>query len=860
MKKTWFKNLFRDIKHTFSRFLSILIITAVGVAFYSGVRAASPDMQQYGDNYFKNKNFMDFKLVSTMGITKEDIAELKKQKNVKMAEGGYAFDAVVSGHSLVVNVDSQPNKNGINDIQIVKGRRALNNNEVVVEENLFQKNKLKIGKQIYLDTGNDNKITDILKNNKFTIVGTAKSPMYISAQRQISSIGNGTVKGFVYILPGVFKSEAYTEAYVKLNGVQSKNSLLANEEYNSYAKYEQKLLKSFGAKRADIAYNKFITTAQNAIDEKEQKVNKIKAQVGDIPVVSTYEAEIQKSSQALKEVKKPVWYIFGRSLNLGYETYKEDTNRIDNIGKVFPLIFFLVAALVSLTTMTRLVQQNRTETGIFKALGYSKAAISAHYLIYALLASIGGSIIGVCVGFRLFPPIIINAYDSLYFVPKSHLAFNSNLAFKASIIAVLCIAFSTVSATLQELREVPASLMRPKSPRPGKTILLEKVTFIWKRLKFSKKITARNIFRYKTRFFMTVIGIAACTGLIITGFGLKGGMSGALEEQFGKIYKYNMQVTLKSGIDNNEKNTIRDKAMKSYNIKSLLFFFVQDGNVKNQKSGSEDTYLIVPENKTDVNKYVGLKMNGKPLTLSDDGAIVTEKLAKLMDKKKGDSFEVTVNGKVLKIKIAGITEQYIQHFIYMSPKYYKAVTGEIGGPNAFYGILKSTSEKSENETIMALTKIKGISAVNFNNHAKTSYNKNLESMNAVVLVLIVSAAVLAFIVIYNLTNININERVRELATIKLLGFYNHELAGYIYIENIILTLIGSVFGIGAGIEIERFVRNAAEIDSMMFLKTIKPIYFIYSVALTICFSIIVNLFMYRKFGRIDMIESLKSAE
>ena len=1117
MRKTFFKNLFRDIKKSPSRFLSIIIIIAVGVAFYAGVRATSPDMKLSGDAYFSKNNLMDFKLISTLGLTKDDIAEVQKQNGVTKVEGSYSIDAVIEKdkRQLVLNINSLPEKSGINELRLIQGRRAESAEEAVVEERFLAENKLKLGDKIVLKSGNDTNIEDSLKNTEFKIVGTAESPLYISAQRQLSSVGNGTVRGFVYILPEGFKSEVYTEIYARTENHKSKNSLLDNESYKNNIESIEQALKTLGLSRNEIRYAEVFETANDKLNEAQakledskkeaaekfadaykqleearekiakgreelkrnevifnQKISQGKGQIEDgkkkimagekeinskikeleagklqliavkkelddsevklnsgkkqaadnisaaifgevekakrlmesdpTDVVNAYqysfiselyeknikgksfdsmysslkaanlteavkayfdiemikagfdtaaaqissgrhqiainekklhqgeialnkgimeleesknkiaiaetelnkgrqeglaklkggredledaqrevatnteklkleeekakveieegEFEIQKNREKLNDIKKPDWYVLGRSANVGYETYRQDSDRIDNIGKAFPLIFFLVAALVSLTTMTRMVQEKRMEIGTFSALGYSGGAIVAHYLIYSLSASVLGSLIGISIGFRLFPPLIMNAYRSLYSIPEKLTPFNAGLALQASIIAVLFTAAAAVAATLDELRVVPASLMRPKPPKSGKKIVLERVDFIWKKLNFTKKVTARNIFRYKERLFMTVIGIAACTGLMITGFGLKEGIIGATEAQFSDIYRYDMQGSLSKSVNETDKNAIKEKTVKDSNIKSILFSYSKNAAVKVETSKSQDAYIVVPEDKDQFNNYINLKMKGEELKLGDDGVILTKKLSKLAAKKVGDSIEITVKDKVVEARVAGITEHYVQHFVYMSPAYYKKIIGDNVSYNSFYGLLNSIAEDEEVKTSTNLKSISSINSVGFKNNVHVDFSKSMDSINSVVLVLIVSAGVLAFVVIYNLTNINITERRRELATIKLLGFYDHELAAYIYRENMILTVIGSLVGIFVGIMLNKYVVGTAETNVIMFLQKINPIYFLYSVLLTILFSVVVNLAMYKRFEKIDMIESLKSAE
>lgn len=1117
MKKTFFKNLVRDIKKTRSRFLSIVIIIAVGVSFYAGVRATSPDMKISADRYFYENDLMDFKLISTLGLTKDDVDEVEKQIGVKKAVGSYSLDGVVEKdkRSLVMNINSLQDSGGINDINIVRGRRPENNKEAIVEDKFLKGNNLEIGSKIVIGSGSSDDIADSLKNNEFEIVGTADSPLYISQQRQLSSVGNGSVKGFIYILEDVFKSEVYTEAYVRIDNDLSKNSLIYNEEYKDESRSIEETLKTLGVKRSGLRYDEILETGNDKINKAEEELNtskkeaedkfkdgydklenekdkinqgkeelkknqdifnkemedgenKIKSakaelisgknqlnlkaqeiEVGKLQIKEAkfklYNSEneiiagkgeassnissailgkvvlakaqldsdpnnpaflaeynlineiyqnnikgkdfdnmynalkrdnnldkikyhfdieetkanfdnaalkisigkkevddkeallqkgemetqaarkeieenenkisdseiqlnkgreeglkklsegkeklkqgekiinenleklrseeekanttikegqdkIEKNRYDLNHMKDPEWYVLGRSTNVGYETYRQDSDRMDNIGKAFPLIFFLVAALVSLTTMTRMVQEKRIEIGTFKALGYSIISIVSHYLIYSLTASFVGILVGISFGFKLFPALIMNAYASLYAIPYLITPFNIGLAVKSGIIVILFISISVIAATLEELKEVPSSLMRPKTPKSGKVILLERVTFLWKRLSFTKKVTARNVFRYKQRLFMTVIGVAACTGLMITGFGIREGVVGSTENQFNKIYRYDLQTNLTGNINEDEKSHMKDKIMEDTNIKSVLFSYSKNGSVKEKNPESEDVYVVVPEDGEEINSYINLTMKGKDLNLNDDGVIITEKLSKIMGKKIGDSFKITIDDKAIEVKVSSITEHYVMHYIYMSPKYYEKVTGENSRFNGFYGLLDSTESGAEDDTSKLLTKVNGVNSVSFKNNIQLNYDESVKSINAVVLVLIVSAGVLAFVVIYNLTNININERRRELATIKLLGFYNKELASYIYRENIILTVIGSLTGIGLGILLNNFVIISAETNILMFVRKVPPIYFLYSIGLTMIFSIIVNLAMYKKFDKIDMIESLKSTE
>jgi putative ABC transport system permease protein len=1061
LKKTYFKNILRDITKTFSRFISIVIIIAVGVSFYAGVRATSPDMQMSGDYYMARNNLMDFKLISTFGLTESDLSAVKKVPGVASAEAAYSLDAVVvqGDKNLVVNINSLPPENGINEIKIVAGRTAETNEEIVVEARFLRQNNLKIGDTIQLASGKNTDIGDDLKTSRFTVVGSAQSPLYISQLRQLSAVGNGAVKGFVYLLPSVFKSTVYTEIYAKVDVDESKSSLLNNDAYKAAIKTVEQALKDIGTDRSAIRYAEVIDQANKKIADTQKKLDQSKATakekfadayasldaaeqklvlgeseltakrtlfdqkmaagaeqietaksqlaqvqkqldaakveamanvssimkakvdeakalsdadpgntalfdqyyelnqivVNDIigkdfdemaisstahgtfdqimlyvdiktmkdnfdaqqasldssaqtiaasetqletarqeglaqldaaatqiaegkrevasnteklkleeakayAAISTGQAKLLDYQDKIRTLKSPDWYVLGRSTNVGYESYRLDSQRIGDIGKVFPLIFFLVAALVSLTTMTRMVLEKRTEIGTFKSIGYSDAAVIAHYLIYSLVASLTGSIIGISFAFKLFPPLIMNAYKGLYTIPYTVAPFNFSLAIGASALAILFTTVATVAATMGELRESPASLMRPKSPKTGKKIFMERLPFIWKRMSFTKKVTARNLFRYKQRLFMTVIGIAVCTGLIVTGFGIREGITGSAELQFTQIYKYDMQATLNTDLTHDETTTLEAQVDQTENLKSTLFTYTSNGTVKGGSTGEQDFYLVVPEKADALNDFVALTKNNKPYQLNDSGVVITQQLSKLIGKKAGDTIDIKVDGKTSTVKVAAVTRHYIQHYIYMSPAYYQKTVGSELKYNRFYGMLDDTSNTAEDNTTKVLTGMRHIESVSYKNRVHFDYSTSMGSINTVIIILILSAGVLAFVVIYNLINININERKRELATIKLLGFYNKELAAYIYKENTILTIIGALSGIVVGILMNRIVLSVVETSGMMFLKTISPIYLLASVLITMCFSLIVNAFMYREFDKIDMIESLKSVE
>lgn len=959
MAKTYFKNLIRDIKKTFSRFISIVIIIAVGVAFYAGIRATCPSMQLSNDEFFKYSNFMDFKIISTLGLTEDDLSVISEVPGVSQAEGAFSMDAIIelNEDSLVVNVNSLPLNNGINKISLTKGRSAIRANEVVLEEVFMEAYDYNIGDEIVLTTGTDELITNSLEHSAYKIVGAAQSPLYISAQRQISPVGNGSVRGFVYLLPEAFKSDIFSEIYIRIDQPLSDSSLANNAEYKELAQIIEQRLEDIGDdrnnKRYDEVYKKLasqlkasqkelesagadtlnsiaaaktqlnqaqdelfqaeaqlveakisldaeiakmaqeIADLRRSLDEGQLQIElakseaaqnistafaarlaemknildqqpdntvyqieynslkqiyeqKIKGQSFDniyrsleqegkldmlLPHLDLYalnaqfqaeqfkidngrkqleqsedlmqkaqqearaqireselelqearyeieeskrrlreqeananysinknQEEIQKNMSKLDDIEEPDWYVLGRSANVGYESYRQDSERIGNIGKVFPLIFFLVAALVSLTTMTRLVQENRTEIGTFKALGYSSFAIVSHYIIYSLTATLIGSLIGASIAFRLFPTLIMSAYSSFYIIPVKISPFNTSMALQASLLAFLFTVTAATVSTMDELRESPASLMRPKAPKLGKKILLERATLIWKRLKFTSKVTMRNIFRYKQRSILTIVGIAACTGLIITGFGVIEGTLGASKLQFEEIYYYDMIVELDEDLTSTEVRNIKSEIQASENVKSVLFSYRENGTVESVNSEEHDLYLVVPENLDEFKKYVKLSKDNQELIVSKDGCVITEKLAKLLDLEIGSTIEIKVDDEMMGLKVAGITEHYFSHFIYMSPEYYEKVMGEAVKFNSFYGTMLDPSISMQNITSKELYDIAYVSSASYKSNIHVDYSKSIDSINQVVVILIISAGVLTFVVIYNLTNININER------------------------------------------------------------------------------------------------------
>ena len=582
------------------------------------------------------------------------------------------------------------------------------------------------------------------------------------------------------------------------------------------------------------------------------------------------EDEIAENQQKLDDAKKeledlemPEWMVTDREELPEYTDYGDNADRLRNIGQVFPVIFFLVAALISLTTMTRMVEEQRTQIGTLKALGYKKSAIAAKYICYAFFATLLGSVLGMLIGEKIIPYIIITAYGIMYHNVANTISidYQAGFALIASTASVVCTVGATLFASGKELQETPASLMRPPAPKEGKRVLLERLTFIWKHLSFSWKSTIRNLFRYKKRLIMTVFGIAGSMGLMLVGFGIQDSISDIAAIQYRELQHYDGMVIEDSDATEEEHAELFEYMKENEQIAHCNR--VQMTKISAPKgSSSVSIYLFVPESLSEFAKDVTLKnrITGETYELTDEGAAISEKTASLLGLKVGDMIPLKKGDKEYKVRVAVITENYMSHYLYMTPRVYEQTFGEMP---EYENIVFTMQEDCKDDLEMAGTRIlanPGALSISYTSSLASQVDRMLSTLDAVILVLIVSAGMLAFVVLYNLNNINITERQRELATLKVLGFYDGEVSQYVLRENVILTVLGIMFGAVFGILIHRYVITTVEVDAVMFGRNIKPLSFLYSGILTSIFSIVVNGVMHFKLKTIDMVESLKSVE
>lgn len=1018
MKKTFYKDTFREIKNTMSRFIAIVAIIALGTAFFVGIKTTCPDMKITADKYYKEKNFMDYKIISTAGFAEEDIDAIKSTAGVKGIMPAYAYDAITKFNEKdkVLHIDSIPiedtsknNKNFINRPEVIQGRLPEKSGECVIEKNKMAAIFFKIGDTIKLSSGNENSITDTLKTDEYTVVGIMNSPMYISKDRGTTTIGNGQVSAFMQIPEEDFKLQYYNRAYVTAD-IDSSIQAYSND-YDSKTAPIKKTLEAMASRRADVRYQNIKNDAQKAYDDKKQeydnsvneankelseaedkinnaqlqidngkaelekkqaelkssvkngeqqitdgkaslasakadykqkldefnaqkqaaiavgvyemqkaKFDKIEAQLNETKQqLDSEEANLEKKAQQLNitkingetqikdkqaeldksqseldqskadyeknkqdtmkklsdaknqldSVKKQIsniphvyWYVLDRNTNSGYVDYDNAADRMNAIGQVFPVIFILVAILICFTSMSRMVEEQRSYMGTLKALGYSKITIASKFLFYALFASIIGGIIGLTAGFTIFPRILFSAYSILYTLPRFTLIFDIPFALISMLVGILVTCGSALAVCLGELNSNAAALMRPRAPKAGRVIFLEKIKFIWKRLKFTQKVTARNLIRYKSRFFMTVIGIGGCTALLLVGFGLRDAIRTIGDKQFSEIFTYQMTVNLKDKTSNedieNVKNNIREQSSYS-SMEKFYYKSIDIGYQNTEKSCS----LVVPENGSEVNNFINLRVRGtnKKVELSNDGVVVTEKLAKMIGAKVGDEIYIKDgDDNRLQVKITGICENYLLHYVYMTPSLYQKLYKAQPDYNQINVKLKNTKPSDQENISKKLIPLNGVAQVNFTTDNISRFNDTIKSIYNIVIVLIVSAGILSFIVLYTLTSININERMREIATIKVLGFYNKEVSKYVFRENIILTFIGVIAGLVFGSPLAHYVTGTAEVELVMFGRQIYPISYVFSIVLTLFFAWFVNAIMIRKLKDINMVEALKTVE
>lgn len=1191
-KRALRKDFMREIRKNSGRFISIFFIIALGSAFFAGVRSAKYDMKKSADTYYDDVTLMDLRVLSTLGLTDQDLELMRQIEDVESVTGGHTADVLCKTGDTEMVLHLIALTDGVNEPTVTEGRLPEKKDECFADTAFLEKSGYRVGDQVVCEADTGESLRDTLNRTTFTIVGAGKRPEYMDISRGTSSVGDGKVDAFLLLLPQVFESEIYTEAYIQAEGtkelfcyddsykdlvqaveerleniedeacqrrydevyseakekledakqevadgeqelqdakeeledgkkkladgeqtlaekeqefadgkkeitdgekqikdgqaeladaekkladaqaqIDEKSAELASgkkklaksqEEYDAgFKEYQnqagtlenlktqitqgkeqilqleeqEKLLnsgiaqaqsqleeletgmkalegqiqilreqkqameelfaqsgedgsdnqqyqelcaqlaameeqyaglreqqssgrqqleelkeqaaqltagkeqlaqlmalepqlpemeKQLAAGKAELdaakkqldagwtemsqgekeiadakaqiqKQRKTLASAKSELEEKKAELEEGKAELLDgekaledarteleekkqelADAQTTYDEEsadaqkkiddakeeIAKHEEDLADLEVPEWYILNRDKISSYVSFDMDSDRMGSIGEVFPVIFFLVAALVSLTAMTRMIEEQRTAIGTLKALGYSDGIIAMKYFTYAMLATIGGSILGVAVGSVSLPWVIISAYGMLYTgLPVYLTPLNWDQAFFAVLASVASTGIATLAASYRELRAKPAQLMRPEAPKSGRRVLLERVTFIWKRLNFTEKSTIRNLLRYKKRFLMTVIGIGGCMALMLVGFGLQDSITVVAKNQYTEIFVYDASVNIDTKAEEQEKESLINVCDSYAGMDSFLEVYGKTVTLKHEDNEQEAT-VEVPKETDHISDYVVLRKRDRGIAYEfpTDGVALTEKTAKMLGAKVGDKITIEADKeKTVEAEVSVITENYVLHYLYMAPGLYEKLYQKSPEYNQLW-LNYDLNEKEQQELGKMLINEKACTGVTFTDEKVDDIAYMLRTLNEVMYVLIISAGLLAFVVLYNLNSINITERKRELATLKVLGFYDVEVGAYVYRENVILTLIGITAGIFMGIVLHQFVIQTVEVDAMMFGRLIRPFSFVVSGVLSLIFSLFVNVMMYWRLKKIDMIESLKSVE
>lgn len=818
MKTKLLKHIFMKIKDNYKRFLSLICMAFLGVGFYAGIQSSSPDMLKTLDNFYDENNVYDISVISNVGLTEDDLLKLSKIKNVELAINIQEKDTYleIEENNYVVKLIEYNSQ--MNNVYIKEGRLPKNNNEVSVDNALLENNNLKLGDSITID------------GKKYSIVGNVISPLYFSAERPNSNLGSGKVDYYIYVYNGFLDLEAYSNIYITVKG--AKKYLTNSDSYKKLINNVKKDIDLIKDKQQDIRYDELYS---DIIETSEM-----------------YGISIDES-----KFIKPKWYIYDRLDNTSYKELINASDNLKKIGNIFPIIFFAISVLVSLISMMRMIEEDRVENGTLKSLGYNSFHITLKYVIYSLLATTIGSSVGAIFCSYMIPSVIWNIYKKIFFIPKFIYLLKSDYNALGLWICILCICGTSVIVCIKNLREVPANLMRPKAPKSGKKILLERINFIWKKLKFSDKITIRNIFRYKSRVITTILGIAGCTALILAGFGLKDSIKDVTDFQFNNIIKYDKMLMTNDSINqiDIEKELLNDDKVEN-------FTNVNTQNIKVLFNEEQEVTMITPDDFNSISKSISLidlKTNNVINNISDNSCIISEKTAKLLDIDVGDKISLLDNdNNKYDIKVSYIIKNYINQYLYINKNTYNNLFKDYK-INSILISLKDEDKNSKEFDKKYISNGYALTIVD-NDDIKSSMNDMLGSIDSIVAILIIAAASLAFVVLYNLSNINISERKREIATLKVLGFYPSEVDKYINRETVLLTILGIGIGLLFGSYLSHFIISTCEPDYIMFDRHVYTLSYFYSLFITVIFTIIVTIVTHFNLKKINMVTSLKNVE
>ena len=803
------KNTLRKLKHSFGRYFSLLIIVLIGIGFYAGIQSSVPSIKTLQNDYYNETNLMDLTIRSTLGLTEDDIGALNNLSNVKRVEGTYTATLLSGEDAIKVHAITE----NVNKYKLEEGRIPQNENECLADSSFYE-----VGDTIEI-TSEENP----LNQNKFKVVGTIISPLYTGTNYGYTNIGTGKLHSYIYVPKTVFSEDTYTEIYIL--GDKKDDEIPYSKDYDNFIDELTDEVENIKEKRE-----------QTRLDEiKTNLINAAMANPNQMTQIPNLESK---------------WYITGRNSEVtGYSTLENQYFQVTTIATIIPLIFVSIVFLMSSNTMSRMINEERTEMGTFSSLGISNTRIIINYLSYVLSGTIIGAVIGYMIGTFFIPPLVYNIFQ--FHIPNLEYYFDINLFIACLLVAIILMTIVTIYNSYKELKQKPATLLRPASPKSGKAIFLEKIKFFWSKLSFSSKITTRNIFRYKKRVFMTLIGSAGCTCLIFLGFALRDSVNGVGDKQYGEIFEYDNMLVLNNNIKTIKQTNIKDM------IKNPLLFNQYSYDLKYGEDDSLSAYVLIPSKMKTFEEYFNLLdyKSGKKLKLNNDGVIITPKIADKLELEVGDKLTIqSINGEEKKVKIKGIAENYISNYIYISKDLYETLFNE---EITYNMIASNNNSKTKAKDILNSG---SVMTINFSDDLMESANKEIKGLNNIVVLIVVVSSMLALTVLYNLTSINISEREREIATLKVLGFNGRESNEYIYRETLVIVIIGIIVGLVIAVPLHRVITGFIEGDDMMFLKNVKVLSFVFASMLTLIFALIMQLVTYFKLKKVDMIESLKSVE
>lgn len=796
--------------------MALLLIVALSAGFFSGLKITKDAMANTCEEFLNRQEFYDFRLFSSLGFTKEDMEEFSKLSGVKMAEGMKTVDALMEYNGNVKPYKLLSMPGSINLPSLSAGRMPKEEGECLADDKIFKEED--IGTVIRVAKENKEGNSQ-LKNKEYTIVGLADSPLYIGIDRGSTSIGSGAISAFLYLPKENFTGEYFTELNLRLG----ENAKIYSEEYDELIDGKKEKVTKFLKKQAKARQDELLLAQGITQDMTEQM-----------------------------GITAPETYVLTRKENVGYCNFENDTSIVSGIANIFPVFFILIAMLVCMTTMTRMVDEERTQIGVLKALGFSNGKIMQKYLLYAGSATLLGWIIGFFLCTWGIPKIFWFAYNALYdFAPLSYL-FSGKLAWITLGVSLLGILGSTYFSCRKEFISVPAKLIRPRAAKNGKRILLERLTFLWKRLTFLQKITTRNMFRYKKRLIMMLVGISCCAGLVVTGFGVRDSMIHVADTQFEAIQKYDMEVTFTPGTQ----EEVRKKLKEIEGVTDVLMAYTTKVDVSKKKTMNSVNLLCFSEIDK-VPSFWGFYKDGQEVTMPGQGeVIINKKIAEKLSLAVGDQMEIK-NGDMesATFTVSGIFDNYIYNYLVLSKDTYEQNFGKWKQNLAQLKVQEESEQIAEK-----LTKIDAIKGVSQLSILKANVNNALSCLNYIITMVVLFAGALAFIVIFNLTNINLAERSREIATVQVLGFYPKETESYVLRENLILSFLASLIGLPLGTLFHRVVMSKIVIDIFSFQLRIEGRSYVMAFFITLFFALVVNLFMRRQIGKIHMTESLKAVE